>query len=121
MKASRHLIFRSGRGRPGRRLHRPTWNQAPDNDAYAGFDQLFSHADYDFKDPFRQPGELRSVWGAGVSEVVFYAVPRALHAGTVGSRPVWVCWPAPWPSSKLSFGAKPESPKACWGRPRKSS
>jgi len=53
-----------------------TWNQAPDNDAYAGFDQLFSTPITTSKIRFANLVNYGSVWGAGVSEVVFYAVPE---------------------------------------------
>jgi hypothetical protein len=52
------------------------WSQAPDRDDYAGFDQEFSTPITTSRIRFANLENFGNTYGAGVSEVVFYAVPE---------------------------------------------
>jgi hypothetical protein len=60
------------------------WSQAPDRGDYAGFDQQFSTPITTSKIRFANLENFGSTYGAGVSEVVFYAVPEPATLALLG-------------------------------------
>ena len=64
------------------------WSQATDSSDYAGFDQVFSTPITTSKIRFAHLENFGSVYGVGISEVVFYAVPSPPHILGIAADPI---------------------------------